>query len=97
MPDSEISDSMRKEIVGNIVTALEIVPESAIVSIRDALERHEEMDPIQIQKLTGLSGQHLDGALLLFNDTRIRPDMLLVALDTAPGDRTECKKSVRKN
>ena len=83
MPDSEISDSVRKEMVGNIVTALEIVPESAIVSIRDALERHEEMDPIKIQKLTGLSGQHLDGALLLFNGTRIRPDMLLVALDTA--------------
>ena len=80
---SEISNSERRELVSNIVTALELVPEKALVAIRDSLENHEVMDSGKIKKITGLDGQGLDSVLLLFNNAAMGTDVLLVAIDTA--------------
>ena len=81
--NSEISKSERIELVSNIVTALELVPENALVAIRDSLEKHEVMDSGKIKKITGLDGQGLESVLLLFNNAAMSADTLLVAIDTA--------------
>lgn len=80
---TEISNSERRELVSNIVTALELVPENALVAIRNSLEKHEAMDSVKIKKITGLDGQGLESVLLLFNNTVMGTDILLVAIDTA--------------
>lgn len=93
MHDSRISDFERKELVGNLITVLELVPENALVAIRDSLEKHEVMDSIKIKKLTGLSGQNLESILLLFNNPKIEPDALLIAMDTALAVAQNAKKT----
>lgn len=83
MHNSEISNSERRELVSNIVTALELVPENALVAIRDSLEKHEVMDSRKIKKITGLDGQSLESVLLLFNNAAMDTGALLIAIDTA--------------
>ena len=83
LPNSEISNSERRELVSNIVTALELVPENALVAIRDSLQKHEEMDSGKIKKITGLDGQGLESVLLLFNNATVGAGTLLLAIDTA--------------
>ena len=93
MHDSGISNSERKELIGNVMTALEIVPENALATIRDSLEKNEILDSLKIKKLTGLSGQSLDSLLLLFQNPSIDPYVLLVALDTALAVTQNAKKN----
>ena len=81
--NSKISNSERRELVSNIVTALELVPEKSLVAIRDLLEKHEVVDSGKIKKVTGLDGQGLESVLLLFNNTAMGTDTLLVAIDIA--------------
>lgn len=65
------------------MTVLELVPENALVAIRNSLEKNEILDSSTIKRLTGLSGQSLEGLLLLFQNDRIERDVVLIALDTA--------------
>ena len=92
MPDLEISNSDRKELVGNILSVLEIVPENALVTIRNSLEKHESLDSLKIKRLTGLGGQSLESLLLLFQSARTRREALLVSLDTALAVAQNTKK-----
>jgi len=91
--DSEISNSERKVLVGNILTVLEIVPENVLATIRDSLEKNETLDSLRIKKLTGLSGQSLESLLLLFQNSRINRDVLLTAIDTAVAVAQNAKKT----
>jgi len=91
--DSDITDLDRKELVGNIIAALELVPEKALVAIRDSLEKRETLDSLKIKKLTGLSGQNLESVLLLFKNTKIDPVALLIAIDTALAVAKSAKKT----
>ena len=80
---SNISSFERRELVSNLVAALELVPENTLTAIRNSLEKQEVMDSVKIKKITGLDGQSLESILLLFNNATTRTDMLLVAIDTA--------------
>ena len=91
--DSGISNSDRRALVGNVLTALELVPENALLAIRDSLGKNETLDSNRIQRLTGLGGQSLESLLLLFQNIRIERDVLLIALDTALAVTQNLKKS----
>ena len=79
--NSDISSFERRELVSNLVAALELVPKNTLTAVRNSLEKQEVMNSSKIKKITGLDGQNLESILLLFNTTRT--DMLLVAIDTA--------------
>ena len=81
--NSNISSFERRELVSNLVAALELVPENTLTAIRNSLEKQEVMDSAKIKKITGLDGQGLESILLLFNNAATRTDVLLVAIDTA--------------
>ena len=81
--NSNISSFERRELVSNLISALELVPENTLTAIRKSLEKQEVMDSAKIKKITGLDGQGLESILLLFNNAATRTDMLLIAIDTA--------------
>ena len=81
--NSNISSFKRRELVSNLVAALELVPENTLAAVRNSLEKQEVMNSSNIKKITGLDGQSLESILLLFNNAATRADVLLVAIDTA--------------
>ena len=93
MNDAAVSEFERRKLIGSVVTALELVPETALFAVRNALERHEATDPISVQKATGLSGQSLDSLLLLLDNTKMGRDVLLIAVDTAITVAQNAKKN----
>lgn len=93
MHRSILPSSERKSAVSNIVSSLELLPEDALIAIRDHLEKNGPLDSETIQNLTGLSGQNLDSTLLLFSNDAIGADTLLITIDTA----LSIMRSMKKN
>lgn len=81
--NDKITSRERREIIGNLITVLEIVPERALNSIREHLELGKEITPIQLKHITGLSDQKLESLMLLLDNKNVPQDVILLSLDIA--------------
>ena len=90
----EISAHERKMIVGNILTALEIIPEARFGGLGNALDSMDNIDASSLRKTTGLSGEGLDCMLFLFDNQKVPRDVLTLALDSAIAASLQSRKNI---
>ena len=81
--DEKITNKERREIVGNLITVLDLVPEKTLDAIMEHLESGEEMTPIHLKKIAGLSDQKLESLMLLLDNKKVSHETLLLSLDVA--------------
>ena len=92
--DDKITNKERREIIGNLITVLDLVPEKTLNVIRELLESGEDLSPISLKKIEGLSDEKLESLMLLLDNTNVSHETLILLLDVAMAilKRTEKEK-----
>ena len=91
-----IDKTTREDIIGSIVTLIEIVPERELKIIEKALTGTENLTFTVVKKMTDLSGPQADCLASFLRNLHIGKSELLLCLEVAKAARNHAKQNTDK-
>lgn len=79
----DITPKERRDFIGNVKTALEVIPAAQLQMLKKMIESGVELNPTNIRKSIGMSSQCLEGIFLLIGNKKIPRDVIALVLEAA--------------